>query len=349
MSAAAAMAVASPGTLTTAPAAPCCPKCGFLADPPLFEDFRESQAVLANANKQIADLEAQVRLLNQKASAAVDRWADYEDEISRLRAQLEARPQTPAAQSSPTKQQQQQHHASLPTPPSSAAGLPTPSPSRASFLTTSAATRISALLSRKSPPPPPVPTLKRLPTAPPNITTSPTHTHAHTRSAPGPLPSPIPSLPSSFTYPTPTPTSTGNNPTATTQTHSHPRSHSPLSPPPSLPTSAQLTTEDLLSALSREQALRRQAEGRLHDTSREVEELSVSLFEQANEMVAAERRARAKLEERVGELERREGDKRRRLERLERAVGRIERVRGVLGEMDGNAGSGGLREGVRKG
>ncbi|KAG7289619.1 hypothetical protein NEMBOFW57_005990 [Staphylotrichum longicolle] len=300
------MAVASPGTLTTAPAAPCCPKCGFLADPPLFEDFRESQAVLANANKQIADLEAQVRLLNQKASAAVDRWADYEDEISKLRAQLEARPQTPAAQSSPTKQQQQQqHHASLPTPPSSAAGLPTPSPSRASFLTTSAATRISA-------------------SSPAN----PLH-HPH----------PIPSLPSSFTYP-PDPPSTGNPTATTTQTHTHP--HSPLSPPPSLPTSAQLTTEDLLSALSREQALRRQAEGRLHDTSREVEELSVSLFEQANEMVAAERRARAQLEARVGELERREGDKRRRLERLERAVGRIERVRGVLGEMDGNAGSGGL-------
>jgi hypothetical protein len=64
-----------------------------------------------------------------------------------------------------------------------------------------------------------------------------------------------------------------------------------------------------------------------------VEELSASLFEQANEMVATERRARARLEERVGELERREGDKKRRLERLERAVGRIERVRAVLGEV----------------
>jgi hypothetical protein len=67
-----------------------------------------------------------------------------------------------------------------------------------------------------------------------------------------------------------------------------------------------------------------------------VEELSASLFEQANEMVASERRARAKLEERVSELERREGDKRRRLERLERAVGRIERVRGILAEEGGH-------------
>jgi BMFP domain-containing protein YqiC len=61
----------------------------------------------------------------------------------------------------------------------------------------------------------------------------------------------------------------------------------------------------------------------------------VSLFEQANEMVASERRARAKLEERVEVLERRELDKRRRLERLESAVGRIERVRGLLREGGG--------------
>ena len=76
-----------------------------------------------------------------------------------------------------------------------------------------------------------------------------------------------------------------------------------------------MSPTDLLSALSREQALRAEAEGRLSETSREVEELSASLFEQANEMVATERRARARLEQRVGELERREADKRRRLER----------------------------------
>jgi hypothetical protein len=62
-----------------------------------------------------------------------------------------------------------------------------------------------------------------------------------------------------------------------------------------------------------------------------VEELSVSLFEQANEMVATERRARAKLEERVGTLEKRDADKRRRLERLESAMERIDRVRSLLG------------------
>jgi len=56
------------------------------------------------------------------------------------------------------------------------------------------------------------------------------------------------------------------------------------------------------------------------------------LFAQANEMVAAERKARAKLEERVVILERRDGEKRVRLERLEKALRRIERVKGVLGE-----------------
>ena len=66
--------------------------------------------------------------------------------------------------------------------------------------------------------------------------------------------------------------------------------------------------------------------------SSELEELSASLFAQANEMVAAERKARAKLEERVVILERRDGEKRVRLERLEKALRRIERVKGVLGE-----------------
>jgi hypothetical protein len=48
-------------------------------------------------------------------------------------------------------------------------------------------------------------------------------------------------------------------------------------------------------------------------------------------MVATERKARAKLEERVAILERRDVEKRKRLERLESAMGRIERVRGLLG------------------
>ena len=73
--------------------------------------------------------------------------------------------------------------------------------------------------------------------------------------------------------------------------------------------------------------------------SAEMEELSAQLFQQANEMVAAERKARAKLEERVEVLEAREREKRKRLERLERAVGRIDRVRDLLeGGGEGEAG-----------
>ncbi|KAJ3491325.1 hypothetical protein NLG97_g5619 [Lecanicillium saksenae] len=101
------------------------------------------------------------------------------------------------------------------------------------------------------------------------------------------------------------------------------------SPLPSTPTNM---TEDLLEALNREQSLRQEAEGRLSATSKEMEELSAALFEQANEMVADERRARAKLEERVGELEKRDAEKRKRLDRLESAMNRIERVKNLLKE-----------------
>jgi low affinity Fe/Cu permease len=62
----------------------------------------------------------------------------------------------------------------------------------------------------------------------------------------------------------------------------------------------------------------------------EIEELSVQLFSQANEMVASERRARAKLEERVEMLEKKDRDKMARLERLEKAVSRIDRVKAML-------------------
>lgn len=83
--------------------------------------------------------------------------------------------------------------------------------------------------------------------------------------------------------------------------------------------------------LTREQTLRAAAERRVSQTNEELEELSAQLFSEANEMVAVERRARGKLEERVRILEGREGEKRGRLEILEERVKRIERVRGLLG------------------
>jgi hypothetical protein len=98
---------------------------------------------------------------------------------------------------------------------------------------------------------------------------------------------------------------------------------------PGLPPSTPTETE-LVAALTKEQALRQAAEGKLSEASGELEDLTAQLFMQANEMVATERKARAKLEERVEVLERRDTEKRKRLERLEGAVQRIERVRGLL-------------------
>ncbi|KAK0720083.1 hypothetical protein B0H67DRAFT_486799 [Lasiosphaeris hirsuta] len=250
------MAVAPAVTLSPAQ---CCPQCGFDVGLPPLED---TQSALLSAQKQIADLQAQVRLLNQKASAAVDRWADYEDELAKLRTDLDN-------------------------------SVSSASPARSSFLSSSAASRLSSLLSpRKS-----IPSLKPLPAVPPTPPSQPQQQRA-TLAGLGPSPFPFSAA-------------------------------TPLSSSPS--------TDDLLEALTREQALRLEAEGRLSETSREVEELSVSLFEQANEMVATERRARAKLEERVETLERRDVDKRRRLERLESAMERIERVRGLLGQTTSQA------------
>ncbi|KAF3069056.1 putative ribosomal protein l32 protein [Daldinia childiae] len=233
------MTAASTSTTTTTTS--CCPNCGLSLPP-----ASEAQIALLQAQKQIEDLEAQVRLLNQKATAAVDRWADYEDELSRLRAAST----TSVATNTTTTTSNNNNNNSSP---------------RSSFLPTAAsgaAARISQLLApRKSVP---------------NLATQ-----------RGSISAPAPVMPNG---------------------------------------------DDLLEALSRERELRAKAEGKLRDTSREVEELSATLFEQANEMVASERRARAKLEERVSVLERRDVEKRDRLDRLEGAMGRLDRVRALLEE-----------------
>ncbi|KAI1462367.1 hypothetical protein F4805DRAFT_452903 [Annulohypoxylon moriforme] len=249
-------------TTTTTTKTSCCPNCGLSLPPsPTNSD---AQTALLQAQKQIEDLQAQVRLLNQKATAAVDRWADYEDELSRLRAASMTSAATNTTQASSP-------------PPSSVA---TSSP-RSSFLPTGAAARISQLLTpRKSAP---------------NLA-------AHAANGRGSISSPhLPPLPN------------GHHASVSVGTNMS-------------------VDRDLLEELSREKELRVRAEGRLNDTSKEVEELSATLFEQANEMVATERRARAKLEERVDVLERRDVEKRDRLEKLEGAMGRLERVRALLGE-----------------
>ncbi|KAL3431770.1 hypothetical protein BDV09DRAFT_143657 [Aspergillus tetrazonus] len=90
-------------------------------------------------------------------------------------------------------------------------------------------------------------------------------------------------------------------------------------------------TLELQNALNREQILRKAAETQLTQASTELEELTAQLFSQANEMVAQERKARARLEERVAVLERRDIEKRNRLERLEKAMERVERIRALVG------------------
>ncbi|KAH9877795.1 hypothetical protein J1614_003012 [Plenodomus biglobosus] len=104
-------------------------------------------------------------------------------------------------------------------------------------------------------------------------------------------------------------------------------------PPPALPAATHTPSPDmtLLHELERERSLRAKAEERVQKVDIEIEELSVQLFSQANEMVAEERRARARLEERVETLERRDREKMARLDRLEKAVERVERVKKMLG------------------
>ncbi|KAH6611165.1 tfiid and saga subunit taf61 [Trichoderma cornu-damae] len=222
-----------------------CPSCGVVIIPP--HDAEPPSTQLLEAQARIAELETQVFQLNQKAAAAVNRWADYEAELSRLRAKLpSSSPEPSAAVQSPT---------------------------RSSFFQ-AGATRISALMnSRRSQAVSPPASKAVVPVTPP----------------------PPPPAGSSVTSRTP-----GR------------------------------TAEDLLEALNKEQMLRRAAEGRLNATNREIEELSATLFEQANEMVATERRARAALEQRVSELEKRDVEKKRRLDKLELAVHRIERVKTLL-------------------
>lgn len=124
-----------------------------------------------------------------------------------------------------------------------------------------------------------------------------------------------------------------NRPSASTHSASGSRISNFIHSRKPTPTSSQAPTareSELQVALAREQALRQAAEAKVTEVHNEIEDLSATLFEQANEMVASERKAKAKLENRVHELEQREVDKKRRLEKLEAAMKRIERVKTLL-------------------
>ncbi|KAI0157696.1 hypothetical protein GGR57DRAFT_52557 [Xylariaceae sp. FL1272] len=248
---------------TTTPKAACCPNCGHNL-PASPSDPHEA---LLRAQRQIADLESQIQILNQKANAAVDRWADYEDELSRLRA---------ASMSTNTTSNTSNGR---PHPPAPSA--PTSSP-RSSFLGAGAVSRISQLLSPQ-----------RSNSAP--AANAPTNTRPSTPAQRSSLASVITSSP------------------------------------------GKESEAELRDALTAERQMREAAEAKLDATSREVEDLSATLFEQANEMVATERRRAAQLEQKIEVLGQRDAEKTERMKKLEGAVQRIERARSVLGlreEMD---------------
>lgn len=79
------------------------------------------------------------------------------------------------------------------------------------------------------------------------------------------------------------------------------------------------------------------AEEKVATMTTELEELTQSLFEEANAMVKTEREKCARLESRLQMMESREEDKRRRLTELEKAIGRITRVRNLLENKNSNA------------
>lgn len=117
-------------TFTKERPAPRCQNCG--TDAPQRND---AEAALAAAQSHIADLEAQVRQLNEKATAAIYRCAAYEEDLARLRA---ARSPSPAGSPPP-------HSPLTPRSPAQRASPPT------GFLSSSP--RLSSLLSpRKSSP-----------------------------------------------------------------------------------------------------------------------------------------------------------------------------------------------------
>ncbi|KAI9885776.1 MAG: hypothetical protein M1823_002405 [Watsoniomyces obsoletus] len=250
-----------------------CPRCGeglsgHAAGNKVGSSYaRDDEA--AWQRKRIEELEGQVRILTERATTAVDRLADREDELQRLK--NTRGPDSPSGSGRLTEK--------FPLADNRSSSAPSLAP--------------------HSPASPPR-------THSPNPSSGSNHVNNHA----------ITNLNNA--------SNVGRFSSFLSTRRANPQQGS--STPSNLPTN----NTDLKAALTREQALRQQAEGKLSEASGELEELSAQLFQQANEMVATERRARAKLEERVEMLERRDREKRKRLERLENAVERIGRVRNML-------------------
>ncbi|KAJ9627770.1 hypothetical protein H2203_002986 [Taxawa tesnikishii (nom. ined.)] len=227
-----------------------CPHCGHVLPP---------------EGARVSGLEAEVRTLQQQAVDAVTRLADYESEISRLRAAASARKNSDSVGTLGHKQNASsqgsgytdtdQHRDATNNDVSDPAAAPATPPQQRPGIG-----RLHSLLGRRG----------AAHSAQPSITHS-------------------------------SPTSASSSAVAALQ-----------------------------AALARETALRQDAERKVAQVNGEIEDLSQTLFEQANEMVATERREKKRLEERIEVLEERDRDKGRRLERIEANLKRVERVRLVL-------------------
>ena len=128
-------------------------------------------------------------------------------------------------------------------------------------------------------------------------------------------------------------------------------------PPTTAPHATAAREKELEEKLVKEQTARIASEKKVKDAQAEVEELTATLFQQANEMVATERKQNAvlkekmhelesqqveaegnpnlekentKLKEKIKVLEQRDTERKKRLERLEAANRRIERVKAML-------------------
>jgi hypothetical protein len=271
-------------------AEPACPSCGYH-----LERSQYSSTEAAEATRRIRDLEAQVRLLNSKAAAAVDKLADYEDEIKYLRDHY-AR----------TQQQQQTQHgqAVLPAVEEPGPGVVQSAVGPARLNAPQHQSRLPSLSSF-------LPGRKKEiavaggPPLTPASGSFPQNTGAYNSNTLSPPKTPFFNI------------GIGSNNSAQTL---HAGAESTV------------TLTSLQSSLEEERTLRMRAETNLTQAQTELEDLTAQLFGQANEMVATERKARAKLEERVKVLEQRDVEKRKRLEKLEKQMQRIERVRGMVGD-----------------
>ncbi|RMZ90583.1 hypothetical protein DV736_g2199, partial [Chaetothyriales sp. CBS 134916] len=264
-----------------------CPACGNdLASAP-------SSQYPDEAERRIRELEAQVKLLNSKAAAAVDKLADYEDEVRTLRSKVQ---KLSLPQSTPADEDARPKTAGAVTAPaltrlgslSNLLGRRKPSDNTTNNQQTPAVPSANAVMATSS--------AAAAPAASSGLGIGFLLYQTQSTSALQPSPASAP---------------VGND-------------LSPTSVPASAST-ANPTLQSLQTQLENERSLRMQAEASLHSSQSEIEELTSQLFGEANEMVAQERQERAKLEERLKTFEERDKRKGESLERLEARIKRVER------------------------